>query len=388
MLVALLIPATFFSCSKDDQEQLSTLSVQIEGVAETTLYSKFQVKITEQKSGSVTTAKPNEKGIATFTLPQGNYKITADDAENGVSTMFGTVENYTLNQSSAEIKITVKPIFEALAKTFVLDELFFNCSSNGEYDRNYYEEYFTIENISDRPLYADGLSVAIAAEPNNSEAGEMNQYLEKEEIVISQLYTIPGNGREHVVEPGQSIVVAHSAIDHTEGGKKPKARNLTGANFEIFVPHQYAMTVDNPDVDNLIVNFSTFQAFSWGYGGGVSIMLVKMKEDATEYCNKHKVQLNNPNSFMTRKQDYVILPINTIVDGVEIGAKGQLVHKALPTNIDRGAVLIDDTPGMMGGFKSLFVQRKTAEKGYLQDTNNSTEDFIVVPDGQKNYIKK
>ena len=117
-------------------------------------------------------------------------------------------------------------------------------------------------------------------------------------------------------------------------------------------------------------------------------MLVKTKEDATQYCNENKVAMINPNAYTTKKQDYVVLPTNTIIDGVEIGAKGSLVHKALPNNIDRGAVLIDDTPGMMGGFKGLFVQRKTAEKGYLQDTNNSTDDFVVIANGQKNYIKK
>lgn len=117
-------------------------------------------------------------------------------------------------------------------------------------------------------------------------------------------------------------------------------------------------------------------------------MLVKTKEDATQYCNGNKVAMTNPNGYTTKKQDYVILPINTIIDGVEIGAVGALVHKALPNNIDRGTILIDDTPGMMGGFKGLFVQRKTAEKGYLQDTNNSSDDFVVIPNGQKNYIKK
>lgn len=389
MFIAILSFITLYSCSEDEQDQLCALSIQIEGVNDASMYAKFQVKLTEQKSGAMTTATVNDKGIATTTLSQGTYKVVVEDAENGACTMYGAVDNYTLSQKNAELKLAVKPIFETLAKTFVLDELFFNCSSNdGAYDRNYYEEYLTIKNISNQPLYADGLSVAIAADPNDSEAGEMAEYLKKDKIVISQLYTIPGKGREHLVQPGQSIVIAHSAVDHSEGGKKAKARNLTGANFEIFVPHQYATTVDNPEVDNMIVNFSTFQAFQWGYGGDISIMLVKTKEDATQYCNGNKVAMNNPNAYMPKKQDYVILPTNTIIDGVEIGAKGSLVHKALPNNIDRGAVLIDDTPGMMGGFKGLFVQRKTVEKGYLQDTNNSTDDFVVIVNGQKNYIKK
>ncbi len=389
MFIASLSFITLFSCSEDEVEQLCVLSIQIEGVNEASMYTKFQVKLTEQKSGAITKAAVNDKGVATATLPLGTYKITAEDAENGACTMYGAIDNFTLSQKNADLKLVVKPILETLDKTFVLDELFFNCSSNdGAYDRNYYEEYLSIKNISNQPLYADGLSVAIAADPNDSEAGEMAEYLKKDKIVISQLYTIPGKGREHLVQPGQSIVIAHSAVDHSEGGKKAKARNLTGANFEIFVPHQYAMTVDNPEVDNMIVNFSTFQAFQWGYGGGISIMLVKTKEDATQYCNENKVAMINPNAYTTKKQDYVILPTNTIIDGVEIGAKGSLVHKALPNNIDRGAVLIDDTPGMMGGFKGLFVQRKTAEKGYLQDTNNSTDDFVVIANGQKNYIKK
>jgi len=259
---------------------------------------------------------------------------------------------------------------------------------DGNWDNNYYEEYFTVRNVSDVPLYADGLSFAICGDYNCLEDdGLKSSYLAKDSIIVSQIYTIPGNGREHVVLPGESLVIAHSAIDHTQGGQKPNARDLSGADFEIYVPYEYSMTTDNPEVPNMKVTYSMFQAFQWGYGGYAPMMIIRATEDLDAYVNTHKRNMKVTGAYGNQMQDYLVIPTSWIIDGVEAASKDNMIHKVLPTNVDKSYITIEDD-GMYGGFKGQFVQRKPAATGYLQDTNDSANDFVVVPNGQKNYTKK
>ena len=216
-LVVLLGIFVFVSCSSDNEsEKLSQLTVQLSSSKKGVDYSNFTVKLTESRSGQQFVSKANTTGLTTFNVPLGQYDIAAEDALNGASTMYGSQQNFTFSEANRVCKLEVKDLQASMAKTFVLDELFFNCSKAGEYNNLYYEEYFTIRNVSERSLYADGLSFAICGDYNAIEDdGEKSAYLKKDEIVVSQLYTIPGNGREHLVKPGESLVIAHSAIDHS-----------------------------------------------------------------------------------------------------------------------------------------------------------------------------
>jgi len=388
MSMLMLSMVVFVSCSDDDSEPLAQLTVQLNSNESNVDFSTFIVTVTEARSGSSFTAAPlagADKVV--FSLPYGQYAIKAESKVNGVTTLYGAVENFTLSQTSTQVPVLVKNIQEVLEKTFVLDELFFNCSSNGDWDNNYYEEYFTIRNVSNQPLYADGLSFAICGDYNCLEDdGIKSSYLAKDSIIVSQIYTIPGNGTQYVVQPGESLVIAHSAIDHSANGEKPKARNLTGADFEIYVPYEYSMTTDNPDVPNVTVNYSMFQAFQWGYGGYAPLMLLRSKEDLGSYVQSHLRNMKVTGAYGNQMQNYLVIPTSWIIDGVEVASKDNMLHKVLPASVDRSYIEIDDS-GLYGGFKGLFIQRKPAASGYIQDTNDSQNDLVVVPDGQKNYIK-
>ncbi len=389
-LLLMLCTLTFTACtSSDDSENLNTMTIKLISDKDNVDFTSFTVTAIESRSATKFTATPDASGTVVFSLPLGQYNITAEDLVNGASTMYGHVDDFTLSSTNTSCSIPLKDLQLSMEKTFVLDELFFNCSSNGDWDNNYYEEYFTIRNVSNRPLYADGLSFAIAGDYNCTEDdGIKSSRLDHDSIVVSQLYTIPGNGRDHLVQPGESLVIAHSAIDHTQNGTKPSARDLSGADFEVYVPYEYSMTTDNPEVPNLIVNYSMFQAFSWGYGGYAPIMLLRTgNTDLTTYVKNNLRNMKVTGSWGNQMQDYLVIPTSWIIDGVETASVDNMFHKVLPANVDKGVIYIQDT-GMYGGFQNQFVQRRPTSNGYVQDTNNSENDFVVVPNGQKNYSKK
>lgn len=398
LMLSLLTLVFAVSCSDDDEvAQLSTLSIHLTSETPVDDYSSFHLNITDLKSGSITAANVDAAGNAVVSLPLGAYNISAENLVDGASTMYGHVENFMLSAASATLEIGVKSIISSLDKSFVLDELYFNGDCNGDWDNIYYESYLTITNVSDRPLYADGLSIAICGDYNSLEGTEgdpMAQYLSQGSIVISQLYTIPGNGHTYLVNPGASLVLAHSAINNKvdENGNtdpdKTYSIDLSGADFEFYVPYEYSMTTDNPEVPNMIVDYSMNQAFNWGYAGATPIMLVRLDDEEKARILDNKVNLAIPVSYGYMMMDHLLLPETCVIDGVETGSADNFFRKVLPDIVDRGAVLVNSGYG----FDGQFVKRKrvTDSTGNMivSDTNNSYDDFEIIEHGQKSYPRK
>lgn len=382
---------SFCSCDDDDEVVLEQLSVRLISQEKIDDFSAFEILLTDLKSGQSYGQKSDKGGNAVFSVPLGSYNIEAECLDNGATVFYGRKDNVVFS-GNFTVEIPVVSATDAFDKSFVLDELYFNCNKNGEYDYTFYEQYFTIRNISDRPLFADGLSFGITGDFNTTEETSKMQKLLPETVVLSQFYTIPGNGRTHKVNPGESIVIAMSAINHNEGGDKPNSLDLSGADFEIYVPG--AMTADNPEVENVIVDFSTYQAFSWQYSGATPMVLFRLPENesAGSFIAANKEKFVNPNSYGTMEQDYVKLPSKYIIDGVETGVDGEMYHKTLPATVDLNAFLIPGNGVSGGGFSGYFVRRKRiqTEEGYatVQDTNSGKDDFEMIEGGASNYPRK
>lgn len=386
----LLLSVVFLtSCSSEDNggSSLSELTIQITNKEKVNDYSTFQVTLTELQSGQVSTAKANSGGSVVFKVPNGTFKVSTDDLQDNAITMSGEVLNFIVSEQKATIELPVELVVSPNKKNFVIDQLYFNGATNG-YAYTYYEQYFTIRNISDKALYADGLSFGVAGDFNSLNVGDgMSKFLPND-IIISQFYTIPGDGKTFKVEPNSSLVIAFSAINHNESGRQPKSLDLSGADLEIYV--EGGMTVDNPEVPNVIVNHSIFEAFHWQYSGATPMILFRLPEGADSFLANNKIKLANPLSMGSMIQDYLKLPSEYVIDAAETGLKNEFYHKVLPNSIDRGSVLIAGST--YEGFQEQFVQRKTIidknGKQTIQDTNNSSEDFVLNVGGQKNYPKK
>ncbi|MDM1499537.1 DUF4876 domain-containing protein [Myroides odoratimimus] len=386
----LLLSMVFLaSCSSDDSSSnnLSELTIQITSKQEVKDYSNFQVTLTELQSGQTSTSKANSDGVAVFKVPNGTFKVMTEDIVDDAVTMSGEVLNFIVSEQKTTIELPVELVVSPNNTSFVIDELYFNGAKNG-YAYTYYEQYFTIRNITNKAIYADGLSFGVAGDFNSLNVGDgMSKFLPND-IIISQFYTIPGDGKTYRVEPNASLVIAFSAINHNESGNQPKSLDLSGADLEIYV--EGGMTVDNPEVPNVIVNHSIFEAFHWQYSGATPMILFRLPEDADTFLAKNKVKLANPLSMGSMIQDYVKLSSDYVIDAVETGLKEEFYHKVLPNAIDRGSILIAGST--YEGFLEQFVQRKTVidkdGKQTIQDTNNSTEDFVLNVGGQKSYPKK
>ncbi len=390
----------FSGCSTDKDDKnglLSELTILLATNTESIdSYAAFTVTLTELKSGLKFTDTATSDGCVVFTIPAGAYDIVAEDLVDGASQYYGVDKNYTVSKVRESVTINVQNILSTLDRTFVLDELYFNGDMNeNDYMGTMYEQYFTIRNVSDRALFADGLSFGVVGDYNNIENANDMSALLPEIVVISQFYTIPGNGQTYKVEPNSSIVVAMSARNHKEGGSfgtdypmeypgGEKSVDLSGADFEIYV--QGGMTPDNPEVENVTVNFSTFQAFHWQYSGAAPMLLFRLDVDPTEFISKNRAQFENP--MGTMRQDFIKLPASYIIDAVESGVIDQHFKNVLPLTIDKTPLLIPSTGRFQEGFSGHFLKRKTTTIGgveVVQDTNDSAQDYLLLTGKQKDY---
>ncbi len=388
ILLLCMASFTWVACDKEE-ETIDPMTIQIT-TAEGAPLQGYDVVLIELRTDSKYSGKTDAQGQVVLELPKGHYNALAElKDENGVLRASGHLENITIT-GGATLEIPVETIEGAPRETFLLDKLYFNCSKAGEWQKAMYEEFLTITNASDAPAYCDGLSIAVCADHNTIETpGPMAAYLPNQ-IVVSQIYTIPGSGTEHLVKAGESIVIAHSAIDHRPGGMmgaQPQARDLSGADFEIYVPHEYSMTVDNPEVSNMVVDYSQFQAFQWGYIGYAPMLLLRTEGDLKSYIEQNKKEFDLPGGS-SMKGFFIPIPTAWVLDGVESSANPLFFRKVLPDAVDRGRIAVKGENEMMDGFNGELVQRKRDASGKLIDTNNSSNDFEVAPIGNLHYPKK
>lgn len=205
----------------------------------------------------------------------------------------------------------------------------------------FYDQFIELYNRSDITLYLDGLIVSRLSQVVNP-TQEQNDYVE-----AIYCFQFPGEplGSQFPIRPGQFVVVAQDAFNHAS--ILPTAVDLSRADWEFY--DGYGGDWDNFDVPNVnnIRPDKTVDFMLNLVHNGVVI------SDGTEY---------------TVGDEYVRIPIHTILDGVEY-ASSPSSRKELTARID-------------AGFAGLGIQRYSGKStqrltpGY--DSNNSTLDFVVL----------
>ncbi|AOM79095.1 DUF4876 domain-containing protein [Pedobacter steynii] len=210
-------------------------------------------------------------------------------------------------------------------------------------------------------------------------------------IYVKTLLMIPGTGKQYPVQPGESIVLAQTALNHKSpftgnngkvfSVKKPELTvDLSKADFEAYygnLPGEtpFASDIDNPQVPNMEVLSYTGNDLILDNKGRDSYVIFKV--DGTQKV-RNWPQYNEPTKATpapTAKKYYQI-PLQYVIDGVEIQSNiaSDRFPKKLPANIDAGLVFSPN-----GAYSSQSVIRKTQKttngKRVLKDTNNSSEDF-------------
>ncbi|WP_232067252.1 DUF4876 domain-containing protein, partial [Flavobacterium bizetiae] len=428
MKKTLLITITFLlglliqSCSNNDENEALkpvnfSVSIKYDETFNNIITKKSDVTIVNSETGNKYTVQSDDNGTAQFNqiLP-GNYSVSATKVMQSAefTETFGytpseTEINFNASQSNITVNTETTPV-TLIMKTskvgdFVLKQIYYG-GSDTKKGATFRDQFIEIYNNSNTVQYADGLYMAqltgsttttVAAyslangqfDWSKAEGMTEGNSANTNYVYGINIIKIPGNGTQYPVQPGKSIVIAQNAINHKSNyidnnGKAVSILNpeltvdLSNADFESFLGtfsgDLYQYDIQNPAVPDVEIAY-------WGNSNNDMILdangrqayaIFKMTDAEFAALKKYKNPKGDKNLFLQ-------IPNSVLIDGVDTTKDlgSGLIPKKLQAQIDGGNTYLPS-----GNYSSKSVIRRTkttiAGRIILQDTNNSTNDFVEI----------
>jgi hypothetical protein len=237
-------------------------------------------------------------------------------------------------------------VFQITVSELMINEIFY-CGS--DYATFYfYDQYVELFNSSEDTLYLDGIILTRQTQTWYPDLEEVDFV---RAIYAFQFPGTPVTGREHPIAPGQFVVIATDAIDHTLYCSR--SIDLSNADWECFNP--LGSDYDNPAVPNIVSIHPT----------RTTDYLLNLSRNAVVIATGEEYSFEE----YAPGRIYVNIPIRTIIDGVEYSSNPD-VQKLLTVRVDAGFAGIGCTK---------YSARSTERREPGLDTNNSTFDFLLTP---------
>jgi len=425
IFILFLLVTIIFGCKKNREPEIQPVDLKIsiryasEEIGKKLPLANIKIEVKNINTNVTQVLNTDASGnISIAGIAQGVYDIGASIAISAANytNLTGEIvdQEVIFNASSKNLTITEKNatgiqlnLVSGSIGAWLIKQIYY-AGSNTTTGASYRDQFIEIYNNTDSVLYADSLFVGeligkqnytgstyytqsngqydwnkSANMPTNIDAN--NDY-----VYPRALLMIPGTGKQHPVEPGKSIVIAQTAINHKApftgtDGKTITVRDpsltidLSGADFEAyyapFLAKPLASDVDNPAVPNVevLAYFGTDLILDAPGRTGYAIF----KGDGINQI-KNLPQYSFPTvaAPSSGADKYYQIPNKLIIDAVEIqpSTASARVPKKLVASLDAGYTFVPNS-----SYSSQSVIRKTlkTENGriILKDTNNSSEDF-------------
>jgi len=446
ILLLLTAVIALSSCNKDDDFggggslQPVAFTVNLKYDTATfggTVVEGGSVSLTNTSTGDVYTFESNATGAANFaSLLPGTYNVTATKTltSSEFTTTFGyapTTETVTFNGSqeqvivNANVTSTTIELKSARIGDLVIKQIYY-AGSHAQQGAVFRDQFIEIYNNSNEVIFADGLCVAqLYGRTSTSSASfalSNGQFDWSQSIGMTSgasantnyvyadyVLRIPGTGQQYPIQPGESIVIAQSALNHKaplvdNTGEPLVVQNpnltvdLSTADFEAYIgdfrvslgEDVYKYDIQNPAVTDLDIAY-------WGRTGHASsnkdMILDNLGRDSFVIFRGDNVasypNFSDPsvtNEVATTKY-FMQIPNSVIIDGVDLQHYNPSSQrpKMLSSEIDASFINCDNA------YNSQSVMRKTKAtvdgRIILEDTNNSANDFIKTTANPRGFAQ-
>ena len=269
-------------------------------------------------------------------------EYSKDDSEADILLEKGAVDsgNWSMFFNVTGWQITVREL--------LINEVFYAGSDYSSY--YFYDQFIELYNTSENTLYLDGCIITRNFPSDLSDIEDIDY------VRATYAFQFPGTpvtGREYPIYPGQHVVVASDAIDHSQYANN--AVDLSGADWEFFNP--LGSDWDNPDVPNVVSIHPT----------RTTDFMINLNWNAIVLATGEEYWYETYTSSGYEKIR-IAIPLYTVLDGVEY-ANTQKSTKQLTVRVDEGAAGLGNTK-----YSAQSVERITPGL----DSNNSTNDFRIV----------
>jgi len=373
----------FTACKKEDKlERSNTVEIQLEKPVEFPNLKVKTLEVTFKETNTGNTMKWSGSSLNfTENLPTGIYHIqvegTASYEEDGATqeiNIGGVLEGAKV--VSGQEKLALKLYMVSIKADFVIEEIYFTGSRTPENELYLGDRYIKVYNNSDQVLYADGLVLATTAFQTVDKQNYTPNIMDKA-VAVNAVMVLPGTGKMYPVQPGASIIIAESAINHKEINSQ--AINLTKADFEIVDPEDMD-AVDNPSVPNLNTMYGHIVIHNRGYQSFVLARIPVGKEAyLKDYTYDYSYKFVDGDFSFDIEESVYKIPNEWVLDAVNLSVQSEFQWLVTAPSLDKGWTYCGKFDGDATRFGK-SVRRKvlsTSATGQriLKDTNNSTVDF-------------
>lgn len=370
-LLCLTVVMMLSGCCMDFDKATQPITVKIQVVMPDE-YATMDVSgrtVTLALNGKTIAATTDDEGIVTFKdIVPDNYDISVAWKEASYTISGGMTSQLLAVSNDVPIVLNVSVQKES---SWLISKVYYEGSKDSN-NKNYMAgKYIEIFNNSSEPLDAAGLYIALM-ETESTIAYTPGQV--EEVVYAKQVFRVPTTEAK-VVQPGETLLLVNSAIDHTKTAMNAYERNLLDADYE--AKDKQGKTTNNPDTPALELIYSCYPTISQMnivQGGPTSMVIFSTNEDVSQWERVYAYGKTKGNMFMK-------IPLAVVTDGVEIlknrAQTGPDVNtKRLFDAIDAGYTYCSS----VNGYSGETVYRKTAQvtadgRRVLQDTNNSLNDF-------------
>lgn len=433
-----------FACSKDDDSGFiapvsHTFEVTYNENYDNNPAASAEIRLVNSDDGKSYVATTDENGMAEVEVVPGIYVVNvtrsfspeeyltfSGQEVQDVVTFNASMEAVAINETSAT-STTIQVVTGRIGN-LLIKQIYYS-GSDVRMGAMYRDQFIELHNNSNEVIYLDDIYFAqiygTGSVPSNIEEyhlptgqydwslslgqtdgeGANANYVYSDEVI-----KFPGTGQDYPLEPGKSVIVAATAVNHkaplvvtddegetvTYEVPQPELTiDLSNASFEAYYrDYQESQgsswldsDIDNPNSANMEIVFKSY--------GGKDLILDPLGRDAFVLFTVDEEEFTQWNTIPAPNvgiddmdedtSNYLQIPTSTIIDGVELQrndpSKGK--PKRLPDAIDAGEI-----SGIQGQYTSESVIRKvnreTDGKTFYQDTNNSANDFQVLNHPQVN----
>ena len=318
---------------------------------------------------------PDVYSISTsWYVTEDTYKqLTGKEIKDQFAVVSGSALN-ELIKGDDEIKVKSNLV---IAKALVIGKIYY-AGAKDDNNKNYlHARYIEIYNQSNEPVNVKGLYIGLV-ESNSTPAYTLEQLHSEYNdsvVMLKQIFQIPTD-HDYMVEPGGTVLLTNSAIDHSTNGASSQP-NLLTADFE--AKDEKGKTVNNPAVKGLNLIYTNTSGLSYMnilQSGPSSIVIFRTDANINDWPVVY-------NYGKTKGTQQIAMPKRFIIDAVEIlkyKATGvETANKRFYNDLDAGYTNINSTTGYTGEVVYRKTSTRKGKDGHkiLQDTNNSSDDFKV-----------
>lgn len=385
-MAVLLMSATAVSCSDSpggDVVETVPVSVTIEhpaDMADATLVSE-EYTFTNVNTAQVTRVSSAddlnlEAGLYDI-MYQGQYKTA-----NGVElTLRAAATSVTITESARTIVLKAYANIEN--DDLIIAEVFFAGTLHPSGNQYYGDDYIKLYNNTDHVIYADGITI-FESKFTTTQKYEHTPDIMAEAMNVQALYTIPGSGKEHPVQPGEYMLIVDTGIDHRVAN--PNSFDLSAADFEWYDVSTKPgnIDIDGPTVPNLdkwyCYTLSYWLLHNRGFKAyGIARIPVDRDTYLTAYKYHYDYTLVTVAGTFPMTADAYRLPNDWIKDVVTCSVQPEYAWNVCTPALDCGWTHCGDVDKDKNRYFH-SVRRKVLRitddgRVILKDTNNSTEDF-------------